>query len=212
MQEPLKIKVCGLRDPENIEQVCSLSPDLVGYIFYPGSKRYVGRDPDPGIFRIPDKRIKKVGVFVNEEITKVFHAIDSFNLDMVQLHGSEPATYCKTLNERRIPVIKALNPENLGNQELVSQYGTCVNYFLFDTTGEKEFGGTGRQFNWKQLDRYSYAIPFILSGGIGPGDAGTIKDLGYNMMYGMDVNSRFELAPGMKNVELLEGFIREIRK
>ena len=93
----LKLKVCGMKDPENLEQLCDLSPEFVGFIFYPNSKRFVGRSPDPALFQIPGPAIKKVGVFVNQEISQVRSAVNKFGLDMVQLHGGERADYCRNL-------------------------------------------------------------------------------------------------------------------
>lgn len=211
MFHPLKIKVCGLRDPENVEQVCGLEPDFVGYIFFRGSKRFVGKDPDPSIFRMPKKGTGKVGVFVNEKISAVKRIFDSCCLDMVQLHGDESPAYCISLVEAGIPVIKVIDPGSMNSIGNITDYGELVRYFLFDTPGE-ERGGTGRKFNWDLLDEFSIPFPFLLSGGIGPGDGPGIAGICHDWLFGIDVNSRFEISPGIKDVELLESFIREIRK
>jgi len=213
-----KIKVCGLRDPGNIEQVCELEPDLVGYIFFGGSKRFIGNNPDPAIFRIPGPQISKVGVFVDEEISAVRQLFEEFRLDMVQLHGRETVEYCSLLKGYGIPVIKAIDPGSAVGEKKpggkmiggISQgFLKEVEYFLFDTPGPG-FGGSGEKFDWSLLDRYRMNVPFLLSGGIGPEDAKAVSDFSHNSFFGVDVNSRFELSPGMKDIKLLEKFISEI--
>lgn len=197
--------------PENIEKVCSLEPDFVGYIFYRESKRYVGKKPDPAIFRIPPQGTEKVGVFVNEKISVVKRIFESCRLDLVQLHGNETPEYCTSLVESGIPVIKSIDPGSVIGKGSIADYADLVRYFLFDTPGEG-YGGTGQKFNWDLLDRFSITSPFILSGGIGPGDGAAIGEIGHDWLFGIDVNSRFELFPGMKDVKQLGGFIKEIKK
>lgn len=200
-----------MRDPENLEEVCGLSPDFVGYIFYGGSKRYVGKQPDPAIFRIPGGRAKRVGVFVNETLPELKRIVERSCLDMVQLHGGESPEYCRELTEAGIEVIKVLDPFTRSGGTDPSAYPEGIKYFLFDTPG-KGFGGTGRKFNWDLLDGFVLPAPFLLSGGIGPGDAPVIKGMKHPMLSGVDVNSRFEISPGLKDVGLLASFINEIRK
>ena len=207
----MKIKVCGLRDPGNIEQVCGLGPDYVGYIFYPPSKRYVGMHPDPAIFGIPREPVRKVGVFVNEEILSVQRIFEKCRLNLVQLHGDESPEYCMRLNRSGIPVIKTFHPGKDPGQESYSDYVEQANYFLFDNR-EKGYGGTGSRFDWELLHRYSIPFPFILSGGIGPEDVPAIGKLGHEWLYGVDVNSRFETSPGVKEIQRLEDFIDAIRE
>ncbi len=211
MADRLKIKVCGMLNPANLEEVCSLAPDFIGYIFYRASKRYVGDQPDPALFSIPENRMQRVGVFVNEPLMPLKQIVESGWLDMVQLHGSETPEYCKALVNEGVHVIKALDPDLLGNQEALKAYYGVAHYLLFDTPGEA-YGGTGRKFNWDMLEGYSLPVPFLLSGGIGPEDGPAVRELDQLWFHGVDVNSRFELEPGIKNVKQLEGFIREIRK
>ncbi|MEN8226551.1 MAG: phosphoribosylanthranilate isomerase [Bacteroidota bacterium] len=211
MKHSLKIKVCGLLHPENIEGVCALEPDFVGYIFYPGSKRYVGKKPDPAIFGIPAESTLKVGVFVNEEISKVEQIFSLCRLDMVQLHGEESPHYCETMQDMGIPVIKALSPDSIAEGATPEAYKKGVDYLLIDTPGET-YGGTGRKFDWELLDESFIPNPFLLSGGIGPEDGAAIRKLHFEGLFGIDLNSRFELSPGLKDVNLLEEFMREIRK
>ena len=211
MFRPLKIKVCGMRDKRNIEQLCLLDPDYIGYIFHPESKRYVGADPDPDIFTIPSGHIKKVGVFVNEERGKVEQIYKTSRLDLVQLHGEESAEYCMFLRESGIPVIKAFNPSRIKGEGRIGDYVEEIIFFLFDNTGKK-YGGTGEQFDWLTLHDFSIPFPFFLSGGIGPEDSQRIRAIGHDWLYAVDVNSMFEIQPGLKDIEKLKRFIHEIRK
>jgi len=200
-----------LREPGNIERVCRLEPDFVGYIFYPPSKRYVGTHPDPAIFRIPRQPVKKVGVFVNEEILAVQRNFEKCRLDLVQLHGEESPEYCLTLADSGIPVIKSFDPGRIHTHGGIADYVEQVSYFLFDSRG-KGYGGTGKHFDWDLLQRFSIPFPFILSGGIAPEDAPRICEMDHEWLYGVDLNSRFETSPGIKEVDWLARFIKEIRK
>jgi phosphoribosylanthranilate isomerase len=205
----LWIKVCGMRDPQNLELLCALSPEYVGFIFYKQSKRFVGNRPDRALFHIPGPHVKKVGVFVNEERKQLRKAIKDYGLDAVQLHGSESADYCRSLSGEALELIKVVDP--LGNPKDMENYTGVVDYLLFDSAGEGR-GGTGRKFDWQVLETLPPGPPFFLSGGIGPGDAEAIRNLELDAMMGVDVNSKFELSPGLKNMESLKKFITEIRK
>lgn len=200
-----------MREPKNLEQLCALDPDFVGYIFYRGSARYMGDKPDEDLFRIPGDKVSRVGVFVNENILSVREIVKAGWVDLVQLHGSETPEYCKTLVNEGVHVIKAIGPGDLDSLERLEEYYGVVHYFLFDTAGVGS-GGTGEKFDWSLLEKYKLAVPFLLSGGIGPGDAPSIRELDHLLLRGIDVNSRFELSPGVKNIEALEAFIKEIRK
>ena len=208
-RKKLRIKVCGMRDPQNMELLCALSPEYVGFIFYKQSKRFVGSRPDPALFTIPGPHIKKVGVFVNEERKQVRKAIKEYGLDAVQLHGGESTDYCRSLSGEALELIKVVDPG--GNLKDMENYNGVVDYLLFDSAGEGR-GGTGRKFDWKLLEELPAGPPFFLSGGIGPDDAEAICNLELDAMMGVDVNSRFELSPGVKNMESLKKFITEIRK
>ncbi|RPI43460.1 MAG: phosphoribosylanthranilate isomerase, partial [Bacteroidetes bacterium] len=146
MEQRLMIKVCGMRDRGNLQKVCLLGPDMVGYIFFGGSKRYVGEDPDPGIFEIPGRDILKVGVFVNDTPENVRRIFLKYGLDLVQLHGDETPEYCGILSGSGVPVIRAMDPAKIAGR-VPGAYSGTVRYFLFDTPG-KGYGGTGRQFDW----------------------------------------------------------------
>ncbi len=204
------IKVCGNKHLDNILAIADSSPDLMGYIFYPKSKRYVGDDPDPEIFsRIP-KTIQKTGVFVNAERKNIIDKINRYNLQNVQLHGDETPYVCARLKKENVTIIKAIRVEDGFYSAEIADYLPVVDYFLFDTGG-KSYGGTGKKFNWDVLDRYMFQKPFFLSGGIDPGDAGKVLKMKHPFLKGIDINSRFESAPGVKNTAQVKTFISRIR-
>lgn len=208
-QKNLQIKVCGMLDPLNLEQLCTLHPEYIGFIFYQGSKRFVGTDPDPVLFEIPGPTIKKVGVFVDEDLKQLKAFISSCKLDAVQLHGGESVAYCRKLRSESVEVFKVLDPRSPFSE--IESYMDVVDHFLFDSAGEGK-GGTGKKFDWQVLEDLPPSASFLLSGGIGPQDAGLVRDLDLGGLIGVDVNSRFELSPGMKDLERLKDFIIEIRK
>jgi len=205
----VQIKVCGMRDPLNLEQVCALVPEYVGFIFYPPSSRFLGKHPDPVLFEIPGPEIKKVGVFVDEELSLVRKTINLYELDAVQLHGGETPSYCRQLSGEAIEVFKALEPHT--SLLDLEKYLEVVDHLLFDSAASGK-GGSGQKFDWKLLEDLPLTASYLLSGGIGPRDAGLIKTLDLQGLMGVDVNSRFELSPGFKDVESLKEFVIEIRK
>lgn len=197
----LKLKVCGMKDPENIQGLLSIRPDFIGFIFYPKSPRYVeGLDEDL-ILRIP-LRIKKVGVFVNESLTKVLKTADQYGLEYIQLHGDEDLEFAKSLKSRGLKVIKVFR---IMDTLPISarKYEGVADYFLFDTA-TANYGGSGRHFDWNILRNYNLSTPFLLSGGVQITDLPRIKQFEINQLVGIDVNSRFEISPGMKKMELIK--------
>jgi len=209
MSAELQIKVCGMRDPHNLEEVCSLAPEYVGFIFFERSKRFLGSAPDPALFTIPGPGIRKVGVFVDEELKRVRKAVDSYGLDMVQLHGNESVAYCRSLSGEAVQVIKALDPASSPMDP--DSWEGAADLLLFDSAGTGS-GGTGRKFDWTLLENRALPVPFLLSGGIGPEDAALVRALELKGFMGVDVNSRFERSPGLKDLISLKKFITEIRK
>jgi len=205
----MQIKVCGMREPLNLEQVCALLPEYVGFIFYPRSKRFVGTHPDPALFEIPGPAIKKVGVFVDEELSLVRKTVEIYGLEAVQLHGGESADYCRQLSGETVEVIKAVDPH--GPFPELERFMEVVDHFLFDSAGAG-YGGSGQKFDWKLLEDLPLSASFLLSGGIGPGDADPIRSLHFQGLMGVDINSRFELSPGLKDIARLKKFVIEIRK
>ena len=204
------VKVCGMREPKNIEQVAQLGVDMMGFIFYPKSPRYVSyvlAHSDA------DRKVCRVGVFVNDSIPEILDKIHSFSLNAVQMHGNESRELCEQLREanRDIKIIKAISVSNAGDIQKYKEYVGAVDNFLFDTKC-KTVGGSGQQFDWQVLDEYDGDVPFLLSGGIGPEDAFRIRTFHHSQCVGIDLNSRFEIEPGVKDVEKLNKFLNEIKK
>jgi phosphoribosylanthranilate isomerase len=194
----VRLKICGLRD--NIEEVAALQPDYVGFIFYPKSPRYVGEN-----FKMPalDKEIKKVGVFVNEPIERVVEIVIKYDLQYAQLHGTEATEECQTIRDKGIGIIKAFAMDEHFDFRQLEQYESTIDYFLFDTK-TKGFGGSGRSFNWHLLKEYSMNNAYFLSGGISLGNTAALKSIDLQNIHALDVNSRFEIRPGLKDIEMLQ--------
>ncbi len=207
----LKIKVCGMRDPENISGVATAFPDYLGFIFYPGSRRFIGLEPSSELWNAVPDSVKKVGVFVNETPEKVLETGTRRDLDVIQLHGHESPEYCQQILNSGRSVFKAFSIDEQFNFEKLKAYSGVCNYFLFDTKGNLP-GGTGQKFNWQLLENYTGDIPFFLSGGIGPDDLGVLLNFHHPQLFGIDMNSGFEISPALKDVEKVQRFISEIRK
>lgn len=207
----LLIKVCGMRDPENIDRVCEAGTDYLGYIFQRESSRYVGKEPDQSIFDRVPSRIRKVGVFVNEEQELLIRLCRRHGLVAAQLHGNETPLFCRAVKNNGLTVIKAFSLHDTFDFSLLESYVPTADYFLFDTRGKLR-GGTGIKFDWKILDRYHSSVPFFLSGGIGPDDAAELKKLKHPGLFAIDVNSGFEIQPAFKDAAAVKRFIGEIKK
>ena len=206
----MQIKVCGITSIEQAEAISSQGVHFIGFIFYPSSKRYALsslRLEDIAAFR--PSTAKKVGVFVNETIEYVLDTARKAGLDMIQLHGDEDATYCATIQEA-FPVIKVFRvSKDLPN---FSAFENAACYYLFDTDSAL-YGGTGQHFNWEIIKKTRFNKPFFLSGGIGMNDVQGIEVLkaataGKDLV-ALDLNSKFETSPGIKNIELIKTFINE---
>lgn len=206
----IRVKVCGMYDPLNVKGIAEAKPDFMGFIFFPGSPRYVGERPEMALFHNVPDAIKKVGVFFNEDNHKILELSIRTGLDMVQLHGNESPVSCLQLKSSGLIIIKAFNIEKDFSFESLKQFMPVCDYFLFDTKSKKP-GGSGRKFNWKKLDEYFLDKPFFLSGGIGPEDPSEIKSIKNRGFFAIDVNSRFETGPGIKDVALVKAFIKEIK-
>ncbi len=235
------IKVCGMRDADNIKAVEQLDIDLMGLVFYPKSPRYVpmvrarsGNMPDYSAERLATLKarlaeggvaagsattgVPRVGVFVDDMPQNIVTRVYNFQLDYVQLHGNEPRTTIDNLRRTLDPdirpgirFIKAISIERPEDVDRWREYDGAVDMLLFDTRCP-QVGGGGHQFDWSALQRYDGDIPFLLSGGIGPDDADRIRDFHHPRWVGIDLNSRFETAPGVKDVDLLRNFINAIRQ
>ena len=207
----MKIKVCGMRNPSNIDDLVKLKPDYIGFIFYPKSKRFIGELIPDEIQSLIPVYIQKVGVFVDEPFDNMLEKFKSNKLDMIQLHGSELPGYCERLKKLEIPVIKVFSVDATFDFETVKSYDPFCDYYLFDTASELR-GGSGLKFDWKKLDQYKDDKPFFLSGGIRPTDVEEIKQITHNELYAIDVNSGFEIEPAIKDIPKLKSFIEELRK
>jgi phosphoribosylanthranilate isomerase len=206
----IRVKVCGMYDPLNVKGIAEAKPDFMGFIFFPGSPRYVGEEPEMALFRNVPPGIKRIGVFVNEDNHKILDLSMRTGLDMIQLHGNESPVSCIQLKSSGLTIVKAFNIDKDFSFENLMQYMPVCDYFLFDTKSEKP-GGNGKKFNWNKLIEYSLDKPFLLSGGIGPDDAGVIKSVKNRGFFAVDINSRFETAPGIKDVALVKTFINAVK-
>ncbi|MFT6922365.1 MAG: phosphoribosylanthranilate isomerase [Crocinitomicaceae bacterium] len=195
------IKVCGLKDPEQVT-IISKQVDFIGFIFYPKSKRYIDHS-------LPSLGAKKTGVFVNERTQVVLKTARLEKLDAVQLHGDEQPEECAEIHGQ-LKVIKAFGIHEGFDFEKLNAYKNYVDYFLFDTQSPLK-GGTGIQYNWEFLAKYTGETPFFLSGGIAPDSLEAIRNFEHKSFAGIDLNSRFEIEPGKKDIELLNTFLNEIR-
>jgi len=199
-----------MRDPENTSGVAATLPDYLGFIFYPKSKRFVGFEPSLEVLAIVPDSVKKVGVFVNETPEKVFEIYQNWNLDVVQLHGNETPKYCQQIQDSGITVFKAFSVDEDFDFNSLDAYSGVCNYFLFDTKGQLP-GGTGQKFNWQLLKKYKGDVPFFLSGGIGPDDLEAVLNFSHPQLFGIDINSGFEISPALKDLEKVKSFISGIR-
>ena len=237
----MNVKVCGMRDADNIREVSQLDIDMMGFIFYPKSPRYVkmlsskaGIIPDYSAERIQrlsatDNERKnaeemmelklpaRVGVFVDDMPQNIVTRVYNYDLDYVQLHGEEPRETIENLRATLEPdikpgikIIKAISVGSAEDIQKYKEYVGAVDLFLFDTKC-KTVGGSGEQFDWQVLDAYDGDTPFLLSGGIGPDDVERVKAFRHPKCIGIDLNSKFEIEPGLKDVEKLKKFIEQVK-
>lgn len=197
----MNIKVCGITQLKQLQQLDGLNIEFAGLIFVKDSPRYVGDTLDKEAVKNADFDLKKVGVFKNPEMIDVLDAIDEYGLDVVQLHGEETPEMCEDLGSE-VEVIKAfsIDANTKDIDALVADYDAVCDYYLFDTKANGESGGTGKQFDWKVLSKAKIEKPFFLSGGIGVDDADKVKRFKHPDYYGVDINSKFEKEPGVKDM------------
>lgn len=215
----MKIKVCGLNDPANIEALAQLPIDFVGFIFYKKSPRNaLDGKLEKWIAKNGNVlgKIKRVGVFVNAEVEEILNKVHDFELDYVQLHGEESPEYCREIQSfwaastlRSARFIKAFPVDGNFDFARTQAYEGICSLFLFDTKTAQP-GGSGVSFDWNLLEKYKGNTPFLLSGGIGEEDAAAIRGLNFPQLYGVDVNSRFEVKPGVKDVEMVKRLLEAL--
>ncbi len=203
----MKLKVCGMKLENNIYEISKLNPDFMGFIFWPKSKRFFNEKS----IRISNK-INKVGVFVNQDYDFIIDKINNFELDFVQLHGKEDYQFCKKI-KNQCRLIKVFNIGSDFDFEILNSFESVCDYFLFDTKGDS-YGGNGIKFDWKLLKKYPSKKPFLLSGGIDITDFKEIlkiKELKIPLI-GIDINSKFEFEPGLKNIKKVEELLKKMKK
>lgn len=196
----MKVKVCGLRDSDNIKAVEALAPDYMGVICYNKSIRFIGAMEDDELVNI-STNVTKVGVFVDEDADSISKLIYKYKFDAIQLHGSESPEFCDMF-KHEVQVIKAFGIDENFDFALLEAYKNNVNYFLFDTK-TPVYGGSGITFNWSILDKYKLNVPFFLSGGLSLDNLEEVKQIKHPAFYGVDLNSKFELSPGLKDIDKL---------
>jgi len=220
----MKIKVCGMCNQRNIRNVASLDIDMMGFIFWPESPRFVGDDQTLAHFLSTEPHLsvahgapKRVGVFVDTTIADIVWTATKYGLNCVQLHGHEDRKFVMELNDTLadtdsfdVEIIKAISVDGEEDLRQWSEYKDVVDMLLFDTKGPSA-GGNGEQFSWDVLQAYEGDIPFLLSGGIGPGDVKKVLAFRHRRMAGIDLNSRFEVSAGLKSLDKLSYFVNEIR-
>ena len=212
-----QVKVCGNNNIENFKEIAAIEPDYVGFIFYPKSKRFV---EDESIFEV-FPNAEKVGVFVNESVEKILEKVEEYKLDVVQLHGDETADFCEELINQKhqrlltdenfldFKIWKAVGIKSIEDFQQLTTYQQVIDSFVFDTKSNN-YGGTGKKFDWQLLTNYQLSIPFLLSGGITLEDAFILKNFQHPRCIGLDVNSGFESAPGIKKTDEVKQFIDTI--
>lgn len=199
----MKLKVCGMKYPQNIEDVALLKPEFMGFIFYSGSKRCADYQELKDYIQSLDQEIKRVGVFVNQVISEVIAICNELHLDYAQLHGNESLNLMAELKLSDIKIIKVFHIDEHFNWNKCKKFVGLSDYFLFDTACSN-YGGSGKQFDWKLLKEYKDNLPFFLSGGIKLEHLSIIRELQLPYLAGIDVNSQFEITPGIKDLEKLE--------
>ncbi|MEO8823033.1 MAG: phosphoribosylanthranilate isomerase [Ginsengibacter sp.] len=208
----MKIKVCGNTDLEQLKELKGLPVDYAGLIFYPQSPRCIFKKISGKDFKELEMSATKVGVFVNASEEEIVKQVDDYGLEMVQLHGDETASFCNRISDQ-IKVIKAFRiADSDANVDwMVQEYDEVCDFYLFDKGSAGLYGGTGKKFNWDLLKNSKIGKPFFLSGGIGRNDAQALKEFTHPFFYGVDVNSRFETSPGIKDMELIKEFAKELK-
>jgi phosphoribosylanthranilate isomerase len=207
----MKLKICGLKYPENYNKlVKEVEPDYAGFIFHEHSERFAGELIQQSELLHHSENIKRVGVFVNSSIPHIVHTCKSLSVSVVQLHGEESSAFASEVKAQGFTVIKAFRIDALFDFSRLNFYRENVDYFLFDYNGASP-GGNGKKFDWKKLNAYPLDVPYFLSGGISPDDVEKIKQLDDSRFAAVDINSRFEIIPGKKEIELVKSFTKQLK-
>ena len=211
----MKLKVCGNILPEQVKAYDDLGVDMAGFNFYPSSPRYMRQKISPEKMKQLKGKFARVGIFVNARYDELVRTVEEYRLDMVQLSGDETPEYCSKIADfiSVIKVFRLAGKEHL--DPLTIPYKNVCDFFMFDTAGTG-YGSTGKKFNWKLLEKSPPLKPYILSGGIEPSDVEKLRNLkagpGGTKLFAVDVNSKFELSAGVKDIGKLSQFIEELNK
>jgi phosphoribosylanthranilate isomerase len=208
----MNIKVCGITSKKQLQQLEGLNIAYAGFIFDEKSPRFAGEKMADEDLIGMDLDIKKVGVFVDAEYEDIMEMVEKFELDMVQLHGNESPELCEELSEdTEVIKVFSIGKETGSIDKLIAPYDNVCDYYLFDTLVKGKKGGTGEKFDWKKLTDAKIEKPFFLSGGIGPEDAALVKKFKHPDFFGIDVNSKFEKEPGVKDMGVVLGFVKDMK-
>ena len=199
MAKKLLVKVCGMREDENIHQLAQLAIDYIGHIFYPKSARYIAEAK----LLNSNPSIKKTGVFVNASLEEISQAIESYQLQSVQLHGNESVELIQQISPFGVEIIKAFGVNNDFDWNTLEPYLDHIDFLLFDSKSS-QYGGTGKRFNWDKLKEYPYDKPYFLSGGLSLENIQEAVEFEDSRLIGLDLNSRFEISPGLKDIEKIK--------
>lgn len=208
----MKIKVCGINDLEQLIELNKLKIDYTGMIFYAASQRSMLHHLEGKKIKELNLPVQKVGVFVNDPVEEVLRQVSEYGLDLVQLHGDETAVYCNQISDH-VKLIKAFRVGETQTEidRMVKEFEEVCDYYLFDKGSMGIYGGTGKKFNWEVLKNAEINKPFFLSGGIEYEDIEALEHFHHPFFYGIDINSRFEISPGIKDMKKVEAFVNEIR-
>ncbi|MGK7396886.1 MAG: phosphoribosylanthranilate isomerase [Candidatus Cyclobacteriaceae bacterium M3_2C_046] len=207
----LKLKICGMKYPENIREIIAYQPDFLGFIFYPKSPRFVDQLDIAQVLKHRGQRVSTTGVFVNSPVEEVLSIAAKNQLDVVQLHGQESAASCAVFKKAGLQVIKVFSVNDHFDWQITRPYETVADYFLFDTKTELH-GGSGKTFNWSVLSKYNNQVPFFLSGGLDLKNIDQVSILKDLNIFGLDINSRFEIRPGWKDPGLIGQLVDELQR
>ncbi len=208
----MKIKVCGITQAKQLIQLDDLGVDYAGMIFYERSARYVLDKLSGEDVKELNLSLQKVGVFVNASVEEIKARVELYGLNAVQLHGDETPSFCKKISEQ-VSVIKAfrINTNGQNIDRLINPFEEFCDYYMFDTGGTGKYGGSGEKFDWAILEKAKINKSFFLSGGITLDDAEKIKAFQHPFFYAADINSGFEIEPGVKNMELVKSFAEQFK-
>ncbi len=206
----MRIKVCGITQLDQLKSLQVIGIDFAGLIFYNHSKRFAERHISKIADEVKQTSIPKVGVFVNNDEPYILDCVFKYGLSMVQLHGEEPPSFCEKIRTS-VPVMKAISTADMPNEKKMNAYNDSCDYILFDTKTEG-FGGSGLKFNWDEINTINVQLPFFLSGGISIDDVEAVKAFSHAHYFGIDINSRFEISPGIKDLDLVKKFVQGLKE